>query len=209
MTKLCHPTPFYDIWKVSKYSQLTGNFRSAQDFPPQYQWSKLRAHCSESGFLARLTVAKWFFLSWECLLVLSSKPWYLRRQEWVDALTGVKDLFPSTGSKWLLDSVHPAIAALLARCRDGCQCKHLLNGSTDLDSILLFLPISLYCCCCFLFLSPHTVQVPGLVNLFCWHVALSVFLNAGLTFFLFSPFLGSLPCWSPHTHVGSRCTMLG
>lgn len=87
--------------------------------------------------------------------------------------------------------------------------KHLLNGSIDLDSILLFLPISLCCCCCFLFLSTHTVYVVGLMNSFCWHVALSVFLSAGLTFFLFSPFLGSLPCRSPHTHVGSRCTRLG
>lgn len=33
----------------------------------------------------------------------------------MDALTGVKDLFPSTGSNWLLESAHPAIAALLAR----------------------------------------------------------------------------------------------
>lgn len=128
----------------------------------------------------------------------------------MDALTGVKDLFPSTGSNWQVESVHPAIATFLARLQGWLSvCKHLLNGSIDLDSILIFLPISLCCCCGFLFLSPHTVYVRGLMNLFCWHVVRSVFLNAGLTFFLFSPFLGSLPCWSPHTHAGSRCTRLG
>lgn len=71
------------------------------------------------------------------------------------------------------------------------------------------LPSSIFLCLCL-----HTVYyVSELMNLICWHLALSVSLNAQLMFLstvFFSSFfsLGNSRSWKPLTHVPCHCAKL-
>lgn len=108
---------------------------------------------------------------------------------------------------WQFESAHPAVTFLLSRQRGRLSvCKHLLDGFTDANETLIF-PLSGLLLFLFFFFFSLTLLCPSPRSV---DMLLSVSSSTlGSHFFLFFPFLGSHPCWSPRTHGDFRCTRLG